>query len=66
VSRAKLLPLELLLDTNDLAVTGYTDVCSKPTLPSPLEQGIQASDLGLVPFRLGRLHLSLEGEEPLV
>jgi hypothetical protein len=55
-----------LLDTNDSAAASYTDVCSKPTLPRLLEQGIQASNLGLVPFRLGRFHLPQQGKEPLV
>jgi len=58
--------LLLLHDTDDLPAAGHTDVCSKPTLTRPLEQGTQTPDIALVPFRLRRLHLPQERKEPLV
>ncbi len=51
---------------NNLAAASYADVRGKPTLPCPLEQRLQTPDLGLVPFRLGRLHLPQEGQEALM
>ena len=50
----------------DLTAAGYADVCSEPTLPRSLEQGIEAPDLGLIPLRLSCFHLPKEGKEPLV
>ncbi len=49
-----------------MAAAGYPDVRGKPTLPRPLEHGLQVLDLGLVPLGLGRLHLPQERQEPLV
>jgi len=49
-----------------LTASSYADVRSQPTLPRSLEQGFEAPDFGLVPFRLRSFHLPKEGEEPLV
>jgi len=49
-----------------LTASSYTDVRSQPTLPRSLEQGFEAPDFDLAPFRLCCFHLPKEGEETLV
>jgi hypothetical protein len=48
------------------ATARYPDVRRDPPLPRPLEQRLQASDLGFVRFGLRGLHLPEEREEALV
>ena len=49
-----------------LLAASHTDVHREPTFARPFEYWTQAPDLGLVAFRLRRLHLPKQREEALM
>jgi uncharacterized protein YjbJ (UPF0337 family) len=59
-------PFAPLQNHRTSATPSYTDVRSEPALSRPLEQGLNAPDLGFVRLCLSGLHLPEEREEALV